>query len=72
MHQHLAMVDAAYIRSLIEAPQLAPPLITREVLPEIYFLLVLRSMATDAQSRPFLQLQASCLYGSLCGSFFNF
>jgi hypothetical protein len=41
------------LRSEIEAP-----LITREVLPETYFLLVI--MAADAQARPFLQLQASC------------
>ena len=42
------------VRSLIEAP-----LITREVLPEIYFLLMI--MEADAQARPFLQFQASCL-----------
>ena len=41
------------LRSVIEAP-----LITREVLPETYFLLVI--MAADAQARPFLQFQASC------------
>jgi hypothetical protein len=41
------------LRSVIEAP-----LITREVLPETYFLSVI--MAADAQSRPFLQFQASC------------
>ena len=41
------------LRSLIEAP-----LITREVLPETYFLLV--TMAADAQAHPFLQFQASC------------
>jgi hypothetical protein len=41
------------LRSLIEAP-----LITREVLPETYFLSVI--MAADAQARPFLQFQASC------------
>jgi hypothetical protein len=41
------------LRSEIEAP-----LITREVLPETYFLLVI--MAADAQARPFLQFQASC------------
>ena len=41
------------LRSEIEAP-----LITREVLPETYFLLVI--MADDAQARPFLQFQASC------------
>jgi hypothetical protein len=41
------------LRSPIEAP-----LITREVLPETYFLLVI--MAADAQARPFLQFQASC------------
>ena len=41
------------LRSLIEAP-----LITREVLPETYFLMVI--MAADAQARPFLQFQASC------------
>ena len=40
-------------RSEIEAP-----LITREVLPETYFLLVI--MAAGAQARPFLQFQASC------------
>ena len=51
------MVPGAYggytLRSEIEAP-----LITREVLPETYFLLVI--MAADAQARPFLQFQASC------------
>ncbi len=41
------------LRSEIEAP-----LITREVLPETYFLLVI--MAAGAQARPFLQFQASC------------
>ena len=46
------------LRSLIEAP-----LITREVLPETYFLLVI--MAADAQAGPFLQFQASCLRGTL-------
>jgi hypothetical protein len=38
------------LRSLIEAP-----LITREVLPETYFLFVM--MASDAQAGPFLQFQ---------------
>jgi hypothetical protein len=50
------MVDTPYLRSLIEAR-----LITREVLPETYFLLVV--MAADAQARPLLQFQnsqASC------------
>ena len=42
------------LRSLIEAP-----LITREVLPETYFLLVV--MAADAQAAgPFIKFQASC------------
>jgi hypothetical protein len=41
------------LRSVIEAP-----LITREVLHETYFLLVI--IAADAQARPFLQFQASC------------
>jgi hypothetical protein len=41
------------LRSVIEAP-----LITREVLPETYFLSVI--MAADAQARPFSQFQASC------------
>ena len=41
------------LRSEIEAP-----LITREVLPETYFLLVI--MPADAQAGPFLQFQASC------------
>jgi hypothetical protein len=41
------------LRSVIEAP-----LITREVLLETYFLLVI--MAADAQARAFLQFQASC------------
>ena len=41
------------LRSEIEAP-----LITREVLPETYFLLVI--MAADAQAGPFLEFQASC------------
>jgi hypothetical protein len=39
------------------------PLISREVLPETYFLSVI--MAVDAQARPFLQFQASCLCGTL-------
>ena len=39
------------------------PLISREVLPETYFLLV---MAADAQAGPFLKFQASCL--DLCGT----
>jgi hypothetical protein len=42
------------LRSEIEAP-----LITREVLPETYFLLVI--MAADAQAGPFLQFQVSIL-----------
>jgi len=46
------------LRSPIEAP-----LITREVLPETYFLLVI--MAADAQVRPYLHLQASCWCGTL-------
>jgi hypothetical protein len=46
------------LRSFIEAP-----LITREVLPETYFLLVI--MAADAQAGPFLQFQGSCLCGTL-------
>ena len=46
------------LRSEIEAP-----LITREVLPETYFLLVI--MAADAQAGPFLQFQASCSCGTL-------
>ena len=46
------------LRSVIEAP-----LITREVLPETYFLLVI--MAADAHARPFLQFQASCRCGTL-------
>jgi hypothetical protein len=41
------------LSSVIEAP-----LITRKVLPETYFLLVI--MAADAQARLFLQFQASC------------
>jgi hypothetical protein len=45
--------DGYTLRSEIEAP-----FITREVLPETYFLLVI--MAADAQARPFLQFQASC------------
>ena len=58
------------LRSLIEAP-----LITREVLPETYFLLVV--MAANAQAGPILQFQASCLCGTLYnfdfhGSFFDF
>ena len=40
------------LRSLIEAP-----LITREALPETYFLLV--TMGDDAQAQPFLQFQGS-------------
>ena len=46
------------LRSPIEAP-----LITREVLPETYFLLVI--MAADAQAGPFLEFQASCWCGTL-------
>ena len=46
------------LRSRIEAP-----LISREVVPETYFLLVI--MAADAQAGPFLQFQASCLCGTL-------
>ena len=46
------------LRSPIEAP-----LISREVLPETYFLLVI--MAADAQAGPFLQFQASCSCGTL-------
>jgi hypothetical protein len=46
------------IGSPIEAP-----LISREVLPETYFLLVI--MAADAQAGPFLQFQASCSCGTL-------
>ena len=56
-YSHPAMRTIAYggytLRSEIEAP-----LITREVLPETYFLLVI--MAADAQAGPFLQFQASC------------
>jgi hypothetical protein len=44
------------LRSQIEAP-----LISREVLPETYFLLVI--MAADAQAGQFLQFQASCSCG---------
>ena len=39
------------------------PLISREVLPETYFLSVV--MAADAQAGPFLQFQASCLCESI-------
>ena len=39
------------------------PLISREVLPETYFLSVI--IAADAQAGPFLQFQASCLCGTL-------
>ena len=46
------------LRSPIEAP-----LISREVLPETYFLLVI--MAADAHAGPFLQFQASCSCGTL-------
>jgi hypothetical protein len=58
------------LRFLIEAP-----LITREVLPETYRLLVI--MAVDAQAGPFVQFQASCLCGTLGiidfpGRFFDF
>ena len=51
----LLMYGGYTLRFVIEAP-----LITREVLPETYFLLVITSMAADAQARPFLQFQASC------------
>jgi hypothetical protein len=53
MATKFSMVDTPCLRSVIEAP-----LITREVLHETYFLLVI--MAADAQARPFLQFQASC------------
>jgi hypothetical protein len=46
------------LRSLIDAS-----LITREVSPETYFLLVI--MAAIAKAGPFLQFQASCLRGTL-------
>jgi hypothetical protein len=51
----LPQIHPTRVRSEIEAP-----LITREVLPEIYFLSVITSMAADAQARQFLQFQASC------------
>jgi hypothetical protein len=54
----LVMYSGYTLRSEIEAP-----LITREVLPETYFLLV--NMAADAQAGPFLQFQASCSCGTL-------
>jgi hypothetical protein len=44
--------------------EIEAPLITREVLPETYFLLVI--MAGDAQAGPFLQFQASCSYVKPC------
>ena len=64
------MYSGNTIRSPIEAP-----LISREVLPETYFLSVI--MAADAQAGPFLQFQASCSCGTLWnfdfpGSFFDF
>jgi hypothetical protein len=40
------------------------PLISQEVLPETYFLLV--TMAADAQAGSFLQFQASCLLNLVC------
>ena len=46
------------LRSRIEAP-----LISREVVPETHFLMVI--MAADAQAGPFLRFQASCLCGTL-------
>jgi hypothetical protein len=49
----LRLYSGYTLRSAIEAP-----LITREVLPQTYFLLVI--MAADAQAGPFLQFQASC------------
>jgi hypothetical protein len=52
------LISGNTLRSPIEAP-----LISREVLPETYFLLV--SMAADAQAGPFLQFQASCSWGTL-------
>ena len=56
---HKKWVYGGYtLRSEIEAP-----LITREVLPETYFLLVI--MAADAQAGPFLEFQASCWCGTL-------
>jgi hypothetical protein len=54
----LQLYSGYTLRSEIEAP-----LITREVLLETYFLLVI--MAADAQAGPFLQFQASCSCGTL-------
>jgi hypothetical protein len=56
--QHSTVYGGYTLRSVIDAP-----LITREVLHETYFLLVI--MAADAQARPFLQFQASCWCGTL-------
>jgi hypothetical protein len=56
--QNKILYSGTTLRSEIEAP-----LITREVLPEMYFLLLI--MAADAQARQFLQFQASCLCGTL-------
>ena len=53
----LKLADARYSGNTLRSP-IEAPLISREVLPETYFLLVI--MAADAQARPFLQFQASC------------
>jgi hypothetical protein len=57
-HLHYCVYGGYTLRFEIEAR-----LITREVLPETYFLMVI--MAAGAQARPFLQFQASCWYGTL-------
>jgi hypothetical protein len=54
----ISLYSGNTLRSPIEAP-----LISREVLPETYFLSVI--MAADAQAWPFLQFQASCSCGTL-------
>ena len=55
-------IDLCYSGNTLRSP-IEAPLISREVLPETYFLLVI--MAADAQAGPFLQFQASCSCGTL-------
>jgi hypothetical protein len=59
-----AMYGGHTLRSLIEAP-----LITREVLPETYFLLVI--MAADAQARQFFTVSSIMLMWNLVNFWFS-
>jgi hypothetical protein len=58
MHAYAAGVRYSLYGGYTLRSEIEAPLITREVLPETYFLLVI--MAADARARPFLQFQASC------------